>query len=116
MTGPPLTKAGRAAGGSGLLADEKYLDDLGIDRLDGMVDDARAADVVVAATGGRCVAPPVRRGRWSCRSPWTPPASRPRQRSMLNGDIIRLFKDLRVSDSFLMKTNVREMLFRKPAK
>lgn len=46
----------------------------------------------------------------------TYPASRPRQRSMLNGDIIRLFKDLRVSDSFLMKTNVREMLFRKPAK
>ncbi len=45
----------------------------------------------------------------------TYPASRPRQRSMLNGDIIRLFKDLRVSDSFLMKTNVREMLFRKPA-
>ncbi len=45
----------------------------------------------------------------------TYPASRPRQRSMLNGDIIRLFKDLRVSDSFLMKTNVREMLFRKPS-
>jgi hypothetical protein len=44
----------------------------------------------------------------------TYPASRPRQRALLNGDIIRLFKDLRVSDSFLMKTKVREMLFRKP--
>jgi hypothetical protein len=44
----------------------------------------------------------------------TYPASRPRQRALLNGDIIRLFKGLRVSDSFLMKTKVREMLFRKP--
>jgi hypothetical protein len=33
----------------------------------------------------------------------------------LNGDIIKLFKDLRVTDSFLMKSQVREMLFRKPA-
>ena len=41
------------------------------------------------------------------------PASRPRQRALLNGDIIRMFKGLRVSDSFLMKSNVREMLFRK---
>lgn len=45
----------------------------------------------------------------------TYPASRPRQRAMLNGDIIRLFKGLRVSDSFLMKSHVREMLFRKVA-
>jgi hypothetical protein len=43
------------------------------------------------------------------------PAVRPRQRSLLNGDIIRLFKDLRVTDSFLMKSQVREMLFRRPA-
>jgi len=42
-------------------------------------------------------------------------ASRPRQRSLLNGDIIKLFKDLRVTDSFLLKSKVREMLFRKPA-
>ncbi|MCC7243814.1 MAG: class I SAM-dependent methyltransferase [Acidobacteria bacterium] len=42
------------------------------------------------------------------------PASRPRQRSLLTGDIIRMFKGLRVSDSFLMKSHVREMLFRKP--
>jgi hypothetical protein len=41
-------------------------------------------------------------------------ATRPRQRSLLNGDIIKLFKDLRVTDSFLMKSKVREMLFRKP--
>jgi len=46
----------------------------------------------------------------------TYPASRPRQRSLLNGDIIKLFKDLRVTDSFLMKSRVREMLFRKPAR
>ena len=45
----------------------------------------------------------------------TYPASRPRQRSLLNGDIIKLFKDLRVTDSFLMKSKVREMLFRKPS-
>jgi hypothetical protein len=45
----------------------------------------------------------------------TYPAARPRQRSLLNGDIIKLFKDLRVTDSFLMKSKVREMLFRKPA-
>ncbi len=45
----------------------------------------------------------------------TYPALRPRQRSLLNGDIIKLFKDLRVTDSFLMKSKLREMLFRKPA-
>lgn len=44
----------------------------------------------------------------------TYPAPRPRQRTLLNGDIIKLFKDLRVTDSFLMKSKVREMLFRKP--
>lgn len=45
----------------------------------------------------------------------TYPALRPRQRNLLNGDIIKLFKDLRVTDSFLMKSKVREMLFRKPS-
>jgi hypothetical protein len=45
----------------------------------------------------------------------TYPASRQRQRNLLNGDIIKLFKDLRVTDSFLMKSKLREMLFRKPA-
>jgi Methyltransferase domain len=40
---------------------------------------------------------------------------RARQRSLLNGDIIKMFRTLRVTDSFLMKSNVREMLFRKPA-
>jgi hypothetical protein len=43
------------------------------------------------------------------------PASRPRQRALLNRDIIRMFEGLRVSDSFLMKNNLREILFRKPA-
>jgi len=46
----------------------------------------------------------------------TYPAPRARQRNLLNGDIIKLFKDLRVTDSFLMKSKVREMLFRKPAR
>jgi hypothetical protein len=44
----------------------------------------------------------------------TYPAARPRQRSLLNRDIIKLFDGLRVTDSFLMKNNVREILFRKP--
>lgn len=42
------------------------------------------------------------------------PASRGRQAVLANRDIIRLFAGLRVSDSFLMKNNVREVLFRKP--
>src|SRR5258705_6858904 len=45
----------------------------------------------------------------------TYPALRARQRNLLNGDIIKLFRDLRVTDSFLMKSKVREMLFRKPS-
>ena len=32
-----------------------------------------------------------------------------------NRDIIKLFSGLRVSDSFLLKNNQREILFRKPA-
>jgi hypothetical protein len=43
------------------------------------------------------------------------PAERMRQRAMLNRDIIKMFEGLRVTDSFLMKNNVREILFRKPA-
>ena len=34
---------------------------------------------------------------------------------LLNRDIIRLFAGLRVSDSFLLQNNLREILFRKPA-
>jgi hypothetical protein len=45
----------------------------------------------------------------------TYPARCVRQRALLNGDIIRLFDPLRVTDSFLMKSHVREMLFKKPA-
>lgn len=45
----------------------------------------------------------------------TYPARCVRQRALLNGDIIRLFGSLRVTDSFLMKSHVREMLFKKPA-
>ena len=42
-------------------------------------------------------------------------AARGRQASLLNRDIIRLFSGLRVSDSFLLKNNLREILFRKHA-
>lgn len=43
------------------------------------------------------------------------PAARGRQAILLNRDIIRLFQGLRVSDSFLLQNNLREVLFRKPA-
>lgn len=43
------------------------------------------------------------------------PAARGRQVTFLNRDIIRLFPALRVSDSFLLKNNTREILFRKLA-
>jgi hypothetical protein len=42
-------------------------------------------------------------------------AARGRQMTLLNRDIIRLFEGLRVSDSFLLQSNIREILFRKPA-
>lgn len=42
-------------------------------------------------------------------------AARGRQAILLNRDIIRLFPTLRVSDSFLLQNNLREILFRKPA-
>ncbi len=42
-------------------------------------------------------------------------AARGRQAILLNRDIIRLFSGLRVSDSFLLHNNLREILFRKPA-
>ena len=42
------------------------------------------------------------------------PAARGPQPILLNRDIIRLFSDLRVSDSFLLNNNLREILFRKP--
>ena len=43
------------------------------------------------------------------------PAPRERQANMPNRDILRLFSGLRVSDSFLLQNNLREILFRKPA-
>ena len=42
------------------------------------------------------------------------PAARGRQRLLENRDIIKLFDRLRVSDSFLLKSALREMVFRKP--
>jgi hypothetical protein len=41
-------------------------------------------------------------------------AAHGRQGVLQNRDIIKLFDGLRVSDSFLLKTNVREILFRRP--
>jgi len=43
------------------------------------------------------------------------PAQRRRQSVLVNRDIIRLFPELRVSDSFLLQNKHREILFRKPA-
>ncbi len=43
------------------------------------------------------------------------PATRGRQAILANRDIIRLFDRLRVSDSFLLQNNLREILFRKPS-
>ena len=42
-------------------------------------------------------------------------STRGRQTALLNRDIIRLFSGLRVSDSFLLQNNLREILFRKSA-
>ena len=44
----------------------------------------------------------------------TYPAAGGRQAALLNRDIIKLFSGLRVSDSFLLQNNLREILFRKP--
>jgi hypothetical protein len=41
--------------------------------------------------------------------------TRTRTRVLQNRDIIKLFEGLRVSDSFLLQTHMREILFRKPA-
>ncbi len=43
----------------------------------------------------------------------TYPATRGRLRPILNRDIIRMFEPLRVTEQFLLKTNIREVLFRK---
>jgi len=42
-------------------------------------------------------------------------ALRPRQPALPNRDINRMFEGLRVTDSFLLQNNQREILFRKPA-
>jgi hypothetical protein len=40
---------------------------------------------------------------------------RPKQRPLPNRDIQRLFEPLRIVEQFLLKTNLREVLFRKPS-
>lgn len=44
----------------------------------------------------------------------TYPGARAKQRPFVNRDIQRMFEPLRVSEQFLLKTNAREVLFRKP--
>ena len=43
------------------------------------------------------------------------PAARGKQAPHLNRDIQKMFEPLRISEQFLLKTNMREVLFRKPA-
>ena len=40
--------------------------------------------------------------------------TRAKQRPLLNRDIQRLFEPLRITENFLLKSNLREVLFRKP--
>ena len=42
-------------------------------------------------------------------------AARPKQKPSVNRDIQRLFQHLRITENVLLKTNLREVLFRKPA-
>jgi hypothetical protein len=42
-------------------------------------------------------------------------APRGKQRPLLNRDIQRMFEPLRITEQFLLKDNLREVLFRKPA-
>jgi hypothetical protein len=43
------------------------------------------------------------------------PAARGKQRPFPNRDIQRMFEPLAITDQFLLKTNVREVVFRKGA-
>lgn len=43
------------------------------------------------------------------------PAARGKQKPLQNRDIQRMFEPLRITEQFLMKARIREMLFRKPA-
>ncbi len=43
------------------------------------------------------------------------PAARGKQRPIQNRDIQRMFEPLRITEQFLLKTKMRELLFRKPA-
>jgi cyclopropane fatty-acyl-phospholipid synthase-like methyltransferase len=43
-------------------------------------------------------------------------AARGKRKPIVNRDIQRLFEPLRITENFLLKTNMREVLFRKPAK
>jgi hypothetical protein len=43
------------------------------------------------------------------------PAARGKQKPLQNRDIQRMFEPLRITEQFLLKTKIREMLFRKPA-
>ena len=42
------------------------------------------------------------------------PAARGKQKPLLNRDLQRIFEPLAITDQFLLKTNLREVIFRKP--
>lgn len=42
------------------------------------------------------------------------PAARGKQKPLLNRDIQKMFEPLRITEQFLLKSKIREMLFRKP--
>ena len=44
----------------------------------------------------------------------TYPAARGKQKPILNRDLQRIFSPLAITDQFLLKTNLREVIFRKP--
>jgi hypothetical protein len=55
----------------------------------------------------------VNRGTLQCR---LYSSLRQKQKPLLNRDIQRLFEPLRITENFLLKSNLREVLFRKPQK
>ena len=93
---------------------------------------AARASADADASAGRRAARVLQHGRSALRRPARPTrgtssstartcstapytAARGKQRPLLNRDIQRLFEPLRITEQFLLKTNLREVLFRKPA-
>ena len=89
---------------------------------------ARSRSCGLTARCSRCSPPPSRRRRTAPiytkyvvvdrqTLQYRPyPAARGKQRPLLNRDIQRMFEPLRITEQFLLKNNLREVLFRKPAR